>query len=319
MNDTGDAGATEFTIDWANFEARLAHVLGELAQPGINGTVRLRYPTGDGTLGEVTLESTTAETSDLSPALESISQMRGVNVLLPGHTTKFHKPDEDSKLMPEAAHDVCEYLRSEALVAHPTLLTAEADGIGHDLLNKLGLPGPGGVLREARPPKQQNARRQIARRGVAESTAQPDGTPAGVSPGISWPRSVDEIRDVVEKALTQRFGSATMDDDGDYVIDTSEEGGTRFYVTVINDQPVLAFRKMVVLYVNSRRAAVIEANYLNRECLEIRWVLRGYTLNQEYCFSTAPFVPSRFIEMVEQFSAQYRDSVSALRLRLGDE
>lgn len=316
---SGASGATEFTIDWASFETRLAELFGELAQPGAIGAVRLRYPTGDGALGEVALESTTAETLDFGPALESNSQLQGVNVVLPGQTTKFYQPDDDSGFMPEPARDVCEYLRSEALVAHPSLLTAEGDGVGDDLLNRLGLPGPGGVLREARPPKQANGRRKIARRGGSESAAEQDGPSADAPLGISWPRSVDEIREVVEEALTRRFGSATMDDDGDYIVDTSDEGGTRFYVTVINDQPLLAFRKMVVLYVNSRRSAVIEANYLNRDHLEIRWVLRGYTLNQEYCFSTAPFVPSRFIEMVEQFSAQYPDSVSALRLRLGDE
>lgn len=317
----GADGATEFTTDWSQFEVRLAHLFGELAKPGVAGDLVLYYPTGEEMLREVNISSATSEASGDGTSPTNNLREAGVNVLLPEGPVTFYALEVGSEVIGEAALAVCVYLRSEAFVAHPSLLTADADGAGADLLDQLCLPGPGGVLREARPPVQRKGKRQIVRRNDTDSVTESEtrGAEEDGWPGISWPLSVDEIRDVVEEVLSPMFGSVRIDDDGDYVINTSEAGGPRFYVTVLNDEPFLAFRKAVVLHVNSRRSAVIEANYLNRANTEIRWVLRGHMLYQECFFSVAPFVPVRFAEVVERFSSAYRDTESALRLRLGDE
>ena len=60
----------------------------------------------------------------------------------------------------------------------------------------------------------------------------------------------------------------------------------RSYLTLINGRPLIAFRKTVVMFVRSLQAAVVEANYVNREQADIRWVLRGHTLAQEPLFTT---------------------------------
>ncbi len=318
MNDrSGAAGATEFTIDWTRFEAGLAALLGQLARPGVAGTLMLRYETGNGMLGEVSIHSATSEASGDVDSPTTDLREAGVNVLLPEGPVAFYPRDVGSEVT-AAARYVCDFLRAEAQVAHPSLLTAEADGIAAELVEALGVPGPGGVLREARLPKPR--KRRVAADDNAVVTDSALGGPgADLWPAITWPRSVDEVRNAVEEVLGIRFGSATMDDDGDYVIEMSGGGGSRFYLTVINDAPYAAFRKAVVLYVNSRRSAVIEANYLTREHPEIRWVLRGHTLYQEYSFSTAPFVPLRFVEMLDQFDLHYRANVSSLRMRLGGD
>ncbi len=315
---SGAAGATEFTTDWTRFEVRLAALFGQLALTGVAGKLVLRYETGDGMLGEVSIHGALSEASGDGASSTTELREAGVKVLLPERPATFYPLEVGSEAMSEAARDVCDFLRAEALVAHPSLLTAEADGIDAEHVEALGLPGPDGVLREARLPKPRKRRVAAEDDGGVVTDSGLGGHGAEVWPAITWPRSVDEVRDAVEEMLSIRFGSATMDDDGDYVIETSG-GGSRFYLTVINDEPYLAFRKAVVLYVNSRRSAVIEANYLTREHPEIRWVLRGHTLYQEYSFSTAPFVPVRFVEMLDEFDLHYRANVSALRMRLGGD
>ncbi len=322
MNDPSCAeGATEFTNDWAQFEGRLASLLGELAQPTLNDIVRLRYPMRGEVFGEMILESALGdETSDIGSEPCGVAYLIGVRVLLCGRPPRFY-PILDGGEIPEAAHDVCTFLRDDALVPHPSLLTAEAEGFGRRMLDRLGLQGVGGVVREAAGPNQGQSKRRISQRGVRELGGSPliSRAPEAAWPEISWPQSIDETCEAVEELLTLKYSKATRDIDDDYVIDTSAEGGTHFYLTVINDRPKIVFRKAVVILVNSRQSAVIEANYLNRETGDIRWVLRGYTLYQEHCFLTAPFVPVRFAEMLDLFGEQYGYTVSELRMRLGGD
>jgi hypothetical protein len=311
---------TEFTNDWAQFEARLAGFLERLAQPTLNDTVRLRYPTADDALGEIILEGTFGgETSDIGLEPRGRAYLIGVSVTLPAMAAQFYPIAGDSGHAPKAASVVCTVLREESLVAHPSLLAAEADRIGWDLLDLLGLPSPDGIPREDGELPQNPGR--IERHGDRQpAKAVHDVSTARQSwPGLSWPASVDEVNEAIEQVLVMKYGTMTRDSDDDFVIDSTHEGGTRFYLTVINDRPITAFRKAVVLHVNCRQSAVVEANYLNREVADIRWVLRGYTLYQELSFPTAPFVPMRFVEMLDQFGQQYRDNVSALRMRLGGD
>ena len=312
--------ATEFTNDWVQFEARLADFLERLAQPTLNDTVRLRYSTADEALGEIILEGTFGgETSDLGLDPRDRAFLIGVSVTLPEMPAKFYAIAGDPDQAADVASVVCTFLREKAQVAHPSLLTAEADRIGAELPDLLGLPDPEGVPLENDQQLRRNPRR-VARRGDRNSAAAAlgDAVSAQSWPELSWPASVDGVREAVEQVLVMKYGTATLDSDDDFVIDSTAEGGTRFYLTVINDRPMIAFRKAVVLHVNSRQSAVVEANYLNREVADIRWVLRGYTLYQELSFPTAPFVPIRFAEMLDQFGLHYRDNVSELRMRLGD-
>lgn len=274
---------TGFTHDWERFEERLATFLGQLALPTLNDTVRIRYPlSGDG-FGEVVMDGTFGgQSSDESSG--SAAYEMGVSVQLPGQPVQFYPVADDIRECPEAARAVCEFLREVALVPHHSMLTATSDRIDFAQLARLGLHGPDTTL--------------------------------GLPP-VSWPRSVQETQEVLEQVLTWKYGTANIDSDGEYVVDTRTDGGTRFYLTVINDQPAIAFRKHVVLIVNSRQAAVIEANYLNRENSEIRWVLRGHTLSQELHLTTAPFAPARFVELLDLFDTQYRATASSLQLRLG--
>ena len=321
-NSSRSARATEFTNDWAQFEVRLAGVLRQLAQPSLNDTVRLRYPSVDRALGEIILEGTFGpETSDIGLEPRRRGYVIGVSVTLPGMSPYFYPIADDPEQVSEAASAVCAFLREEALVAHPSLLTAEADRISRTLLEPLGLPGPDGVPREAEEPKERNSRRRLARRGDRElgTLSLDDLVSEELCPELSWPKSSDEVHEAVEQALILKYGTAPMDIDGDFVVDSTAEGGGRFYLTAINDRPTIAFRKAVVIQVKSRQAAVVEANYLNREVADIRWVLRGHTLYQELSFPTNPFVTVRFVEMLDQFGLRYRDNVSALRMRLGDD
>ena len=313
---------TEFTNDWAQFEDRLAGFLGKLAQPTLNDTVHLRYPTVDKALGEISLEGAYGgDTSDIGLESRGRAYLIGVNVTLPDTSPHFYPIAGDSEQVSEAASVVCVFLREEALVAHPSLLTAEADRIGRTLLDLLGLPGPEGVPREDDEPKGRSPRRRLAQRGGRGLDTVSLDVPLAEKlwPELSWPESVDEVHEAVEAVLVLKYGTALLDVDDDFVIDSTAEGGTRFYLTVINDLPMIAFRKAVVLCVKSRQSAVIEANYLNRDVADIRWVLRGYTLYQELGFLTAPFVPIRFVEMLDRFGQQHRNNASALRLRLGGD
>lgn len=51
--------------------------------------------------------------------------------------------------------------------------------------------------------------------------------------------------------------------------------------------------------------------------MDIRLVPQGYTLYQEHGFTTAPFAPTRLVEMLDAFDQQYQENTSSLRLRLG--
>ena len=313
---------TEFTNDWAQFEGRLADFLGRLAEPALKDTVRLGYPTVDKALGEIVLEGTLGgETSDIGLEPRGPACLIGVNVTLPDMSPLFYSIADDPEQMSEAAGVVCVFLRDQALVAHPSLLTAEADRIAQTVLDLLGLPSPEGVPCEADEPKEPNPRRRLVRRGNRPHDTASLGDPVSVKPWpeLSWPESVDEVHEAVEQVLVLKYGTAPLDTDDDFVVDSSADGGTRFYLTVINDQPMIAFRKAAVICVKSRQSAVIEANYLNRGAADIRWVLRGYTLYQELSFPTNPFVPIRFAEMLDQFGQQYRDNASALQMRLGGD
>jgi hypothetical protein len=293
-------------------------MLGQLAKPTLNDTIRIRYPEGDDAFGLVTIEGDyEIEPFDIEVDYHLGGRIQGVRIAISDREPQFFPLPEGVEQIPDAARVVREFLRDEALVSHPTLLTAEAEGFARPLLAELGLPGREDIIREAEVPAR--VRRRLAHRGGAADLFPTQDTHRPVPPvwpEISWPQNVEEMQAAVEAVLTLKYSGFVIDDDDDYVI---EEGDSRFYLTVINDRPIIAFRKTAVIWVKSRQAAVIEANYLNRDNTDIRWVLRGHTLSQELLFTTAPFVPSRFVHMLEHFAEQYRGTVSALRMRLGGD
>ena len=317
MTDTpGAPSATEYTKDWQQFEDRLASVLGQLAAPSLTDTIRLRFTTAAEAAAEVFIQGSFSESSRGGPTPGAAKQVV-VQVTLPDGSSCFYPLHHNGENIPEAASHICTFLRDIGLLPHPSLLTAEAERIAGTVVNQLGLPSPDGVVREV-----EGLHRPDRRRAKWRGDPDRDGERRGGRSeepsqlAVSWPRSVDETREAIEQVLHTKYGIAESDSDDDYIVYTSTEGGRRFYLTVINDRPVIAFRKTVIPFVKSRQAALIEANFLNRENLDIRWVLRDETLSQEYSFSTDPFVSARFVQMLDLFGQQYLETISALQMRL---
>lgn len=306
--------ATEFTTDWTAFEKRLARLLASLAAPTLHDTVRLRYPSAGGALCEVTIEGGFAENGVGGEFFTT------VRMLLPGQEIRTYSFAEDALNTPDsltnAARDVCFFLRESALLAHPSLLTAAADS-GRPLL-ELELPDAAGVVREVGHRSRRPARR-LANRTDSGPTPliRSDTGSADDFPEVVFAFSVSDLRRAVEVVLESKYGTIDRDSDDDYRVYHPFIGGTRFYVSVPDDQPVLRIWKPVVYGVNSRRAATIEANYLNRVHPFTKWVLWGHDLFQEVYVPCKPFVPHLFEEMLDRFGEQYIENVSALQLRLG--
>ena len=315
MNDcTEPPQATEFTTDWTAFEKRLARLLASFAAPTLHDTIRLRYPSPGGALCEVTIEGGFTENC-VEGEFSTI-----VRMLLPGQEIRTYSFAEDAPEAPEAldnaAREVCLFLRESALIAHPSLLTAEADS-GRPL-PELELPDAAGIVREVDDRLGRPARR-LANRGddgptplIRSDHGSTDDLPEG-----ALALGVKELREAVEVVLESKYGTVDLDSDGDYRIHHPFIGGTRFYVSVPDEQPVIRIWKTVVYGVNSRRAATIEANYLNRVHPFTKWVLWGHNLSQEVYIPCAPFVPHLLEEMLDRFGEQYAENVSALQLRLG--
>lgn len=181
------------------------------------------------------------------------------------------------------------------------------------------MAAPEGVPREAAADQRPLSVGRIAGREDPEIDTGSDHEREASGREISWPQSAEETQAAIERVLTLKYGTVVMDSDGDYAISTGAGGGIRFFVTVADGGASIAFHRTVVGRVNSQQSAVIEASYLNRDNRDVRWVLRGRALSQEMHFSTAPFVPARFGEMLDLFGKRYRGSVSVLRMRLGTD
>ena len=93
--------------------------------------------------------------------------------------------------------------------------------------------------------------------------------------------------------------------------------GTRLYLSVLADRPLIRLWRVVVSDVKQRQSAVIEASYLNRTHPLTEWILLGHSPVREKFISAAPFVPDRLIEELNDFDEQYDDNRSQLLFRLG--
>lgn len=207
------------------------------------------------------------------------------------------------------ARRVTTFLKDEWQVPLPELLVAAADRGAGLHLERLGIGSPSQVPNEA----VEHARlapRRLPRKGVRGPDKRGEFTT------VALPDPPGALRQAVEEVLERRYGVAEADDDGDYPAGAL---GTRFYVSILEDRPVIRIWKTVVRGVRSRRSAVIEANYLNRTHPLTRWVLWSGDLVQEVYLPAAPFVPSQFDEMLERFTEQYGETVSALTMRLDPE
>lgn len=304
MNDNNTippAPTTEFTDGWRDFERRLSVLLADLALPTLNDTVSLRFPKPDDGLGEIALEGSVDD--------NATAFVPGVRVTLPGHDARFYRlrdnetnANEKAEVIPDAARAVCAYLRDSALVAHPSLLSVQAERT-RDVGERLGVPDAGEVVREVQ---------------ALVLDLRGDARPGPDRPEALFPESPEQLRAAIETALRAKYGSLDLDDDGDYRIDHPAIHGSCYYVTLMVDRPLVRIWKTIVSGVSSRPAATIEANFLNRAHPLTKWVLWGHDLVQEVYVSGAPFAPHMFEEMLDRFDEQYGGNVSALRLRLGE-
>lgn len=295
---------TDFTSDWIAFEQRLSRFLGDLAKPTLQNVVRLHYPTADDSIQQVTLRGMVAEKDCVNHAGD------GVQVELRGEAAHFYGLRDEAEEIPDAAHDVCKFLRESAQVAHPGLLATNAD-TPLEFLLRLELPDVSAIVRELAEPRR-------TRRGQSPGISElSHGMSEKPFPEVVFPESAEELREAVESVLMAKYSSVDIDTDGDYRIDHPFIGGTRFYVTLLDDRPLIRIWKTIISGVNSRRSATIEANYLNRVHPLTKWVLWGHDLVQEVYVPGGPFTPHIFEEMLECFTEQHIGNLSALQLRLG--
>ena len=304
MTDTnGNPPVTEFSDAWTNFENRLSEFLAILAEPTINGLAQLHAPSPAGDPRIISLEA------------RMFAEI-GVDIRVMRQRSQFYPLTEGADAMPDAAREICRVFRDEWEIAHPSMLTAEGDGFVRDIAARLGLNEPAQVPDEAvEHEKLRRPARQIARRGdadVSHLTNQGDGFP-----DVIFPLSSDHLRSLIETTLDKHLHRHSRDEDGDYLVDGAIIGGTRLYLSVLADRPLIRLWKVVVSDVKSRQSAVIEANYLNRTHPLTKWILLGHSLVQEKFISSVPFVPDRLIEELNDFDEQYDDNRSQLLLRLG--
>ena len=304
-----DEDLTEFSLAWKEFEQQLAQFLARLADPAAHGSIRINAPAPVGEVRRVTIIGTYREGNS-----GVIVTPRGSRL---GHR-EFYELTLDRTRIAEVAGTISAMFRDQWQIAHPSLLCFEADSTVGAMADALGIGAVNHVpneLTERQP--EGDAHAGVFTRGDKTNSAGNDDHPVFDPRHAVWPDSATELRSAVEEVLTLKYGYVDPDEDGDYVVNRLSILGTRFYVTVFEDRPVIKLWKTIVREVHSKRAAVIEANYLNRIHPFTRWVLWGNDLHQEMYLATAPFVPFRFDELLHLFTEQYEDNKSALQLRLG--
>jgi hypothetical protein len=300
-----DVAATEFTDAWEDFERKLAEALAQL----YNLTAGVSF----------TLFAGGGRDRDLSITFETrLFDGIGLDSRFPGIPTIHDALSTDPASAAEPARRACGVLRDEWSIPHPSLLTMD---VGSESVREvLGLGSPSAVVDELDAQRQHRASaRRVARRGGAAADALQDFLEADDEgfPSAIFPLSTQHLRELVEAALTESVLDYRVDDDGDFVVRMLPILGARIYVTVLEDRPLLRIWRPVVREVNSRRSAVIEANYLNRTYPLTKWTLSGQILTQELFVPATPFVAERFIESIRLFDEHHDETISALKLRLG--
>jgi hypothetical protein len=271
--------ASSFSVAWIAFEDRLVRFLTLLENPEIDGRVSIDVPFTDELL---------PHTSRVRRDAVAIARLAdGFTIRIDGERARFHRFEDAPRSFPVIARELCARLRTEWHIAHPSLLTVRAEPDVAAAAAVLGLAESDRVVREAT-----NAPLALRVDGHVDA------------------------RDVVGQTLTIRFGEVSIDDDEDLRV---EVDGVGFYVSLPEGQPLLRMWTPVVRNVGSRRAATIEANYLNRLHPLTKWVLWGRALTQEIHMPLRPFIPCLFNELLDRFAEQYIANVSSLQLRLGGE
>ena len=276
---------------WDVFESALTELMCDLVKPTLHDTVRFVHPDAASHQQIVLASATGAGPAALILSLGGCeTDLIAVNL-----------HDESPQTFRPSAERLARHLREEWHIPHPELVVVTADRLAGLRLERLGIGSPSQVVHEAA--WQARALRRVARRVPGALPDEQSHTP-------------EMLRAAVEEVIVGKFGSAEADEDGDYRVDRF---GAGFYVSILEDRPVVRLWKTVVRGVASRRAATIEANYLNRSHPLTRWVLWGQDLVQEVYLPAHPFIPSHLDEMLERFAEQYTDTVSSLRLRLNAE
>jgi len=311
----GNTPVTEFTQAWVDFESRLGSFLRMLAAPTIYGVLHLSAPTGGDTPETVTVNGR------MAPDI-------GVTVNAPMTHGLFFPLVDGVESMADAASMVCAILRDRWDVAHPSLLTAwvEEPAFGLDVAAKLGLGGPELIPDEVQEHERvRRVRRRLDRSAAVARSADGDEFESPLIneieriPEAVFPTSPEHLRALIGTTLHRHLLTYSEDEDGDLVVEAVPIGGTRVFLSILGDKGLIRIWKSVVRQVNSRRAAVVEANYLNRAHPLTKWILVGHTLVQETYVCAAPFVSDRLIDALNDFDEQYDDNLSQLRLRLGGE
>lgn len=270
--------------DWDGFESALAELMCDLVKPTLNDTVRFLHPDAASHQQIVLASATRDGAAGLILSLGGY-EADWIVIDLSSESPEFFRP---------SAERLARHLRDNWHIPHPGLVVVTGDRFAVLKLKRLGIGSPSQVVREAAVP---------ARALRREPGSLPD----------EQSHSADLLRAAIEEVIVGKFGFAEADDDGDYRVD---QFGASFYVSILEDRPMVRLWKTVVRGVASRRAATIEANYLNRIHPLTRWVLWGQDLVQEIYLPARPFIPSQLDEMLDRFAEQYTDTVSSLQLRL---
>ncbi|UAL31138.1 hypothetical protein K8W59_06610 [Nocardioides rotundus] len=138
---------------------------------------------------------------------------------------------------------------------------------------------------------------------------------ASTSELIVLPADRDELLSAVAAVLREKYDEeASVDDDGDFVLDQS---GQLAWVRVRTDQPAVEILARIVHDVRSRRATAVELSLLNRDNIWVHWTLVERTVWQGLALPGHPFVPQHLDAMLDLFFKAAESHRDDLAYRLG--
>jgi hypothetical protein len=134
-------------------------------------------------------------------------------------------------------------------------------------------------------------------------------------PLATVPESDEELRDLVDAALTPLFGSVpTKDDDGDIPVPW---GSSLVFVRVEQDVPIVQLFSIVVEGVTDLRRAAFELNVLNRDLRFPKFVLVEDRVVAQVHLPAWPFVPEHLRTMLTGMSQRIDEIDEDLVARIG--
>ena len=146
--------------------------------------------------------------------------------------------------------------------------------------------------------------------------AVPTERPAEVDePLATMPESDEELRDLVDAALTSLFGATPKkDDDGDIPVPW---GSSLVFVRVEQDVPIVQLFSVVVEGVTDLRRAAFEVNVLNRDLRFMKFILVEDRVLAQVHLPAWPFVPEHLRTMLTGMSQRIDEIDEDLVARIG--